>query len=922
MDLSKFGDDSREDEKEVGSLYKLEDIVKQQQIEPLDVLDARFKRYIQTGNAEGVEEMVFADTDRRLRDYEYDGFFSWIPAPYYLLSFERKLWTPLQWACIYDSTGIITNLLLKYQCPYNCSRTKVYPLHLAAVFDNVNCAKLLLKYRVDPNLLDRYGNKAIQYAVSEAMRQVFALGDEKEDDEDSFQMVLNFETSMVPDDMNDEVERAEMFKGIPQEVREGLASVSRRMASSRSSQCQSRESADYSGEEEIEPEEVPVFSACATPSKNMANFFGAKTVINFLASGNEHGPSHVHGSAFNEEPTVIRTAEQQKADLERYNSATPLDEVKSKLRVTRFSAYSEAEDDFESSIFGFLRKKSLSSRNPSTTDASNTVDPTKLLEFSFIEPDFITLDKDKPLGSGAFGVVFRGKWRQTSDVAVKVVQSNQRRNLQIDDPKLISEVKHLSQLKHPCLVKFYGASICDGALWLVMEFASCGSLYHFLHISKKKYSISSVAKWALSIAEGMNYLHRRALIHRDLKSPNVLLTPSRQFDDILDPWETEPTGLSVKICDFGLSCKEGMKTLGVCGSYQWMAPETFVNKTCQKSDVYSYAIILWEMLTRCIPYEALEGQQIMWQVGRNKLRPPIHSNFPAVARKLITTCWDSEIENRLTFDGIIVYLIHWDITCLEPDEQTAMPEVSEGMPRVMKQTGKYNDKEEGNTEKLKSMEIYDRYPLKTAFNRWRKQGNDDSDGDGEDDGKDVVEYEDNGWSIIDIVDREENMTATILEDDPDDESMQTITQNDHKSTERCSTPHLLIGENDDKKNYNNGANNDDSDDDNNNDDFFISCDSVNQLDVLQRKWQGKSDDDDKEEEIISITMDRTTDPPTGPCCKEVEEVGEKEEMEDDVDVDDVGYYIPQDDDFEEDDFEEDDYQEEENIVSEFDFGEG
>lgn len=145
---------------------------------------------------------------------------------------------------------------------------------------------------------------------------------------------------------------------------------------------------------------------------------------------------------------------------------------------------------------------------------------------------------------------------------------------------------------------------------------------------------------AVEIARGMNYLHTFAtpVLHRDLKSLNILMDE----------------GFRPKIADFGWTRKMAEKMTGKIGTYQWMAPEVIKSqKYTEKADVFSFAIILWEIASREPPYRNVGGAQVSLDVVNNDLRPQIPKNTPEPFAKLMKRCWERFPEKRPGFKEII-----------------------------------------------------------------------------------------------------------------------------------------------------------------------------------------------------------------------------------------------------------------------------
>lgn len=234
------------------------------------------------------------------------------------------------------------------------------------------------------------------------------------------------------------------------------------------------------------------------------------------------------------------------------------------------------------------------------------------------------------LGSGAQGAVFLGRLGNEL-VAVKKVKD-----------KTEADIKHLRKLNHPNIVAFKGVCIQPPCYCIVMEYCPYGQLYDLLK-NGRQIAPNTAIEWSKQIASGMMYLHSHKIIHRDLKSPNVLLT----YNDTL------------KISDFGTSRQwtDRSTKMSFAGTVAWMAPEVIRNEPCsEKVDVWSFGVVLWELLTCEIPYRDVESSALIWGVGNNSLQLPIPSSCPDGFKLLLQQCWSAKPRNRPSFRQILMHL--------------------------------------------------------------------------------------------------------------------------------------------------------------------------------------------------------------------------------------------------------------------------
>ncbi|KAK4772349.1 hypothetical protein SAY86_014124 [Trapa natans] len=260
------------------------------------------------------------------------------------------------------------------------------------------------------------------------------------------------------------------------------------------------------------------------------------------------------------------------------------------------------------------------------------------------------LEEIRELGSGTYGAVYHGKWKG-SDVAIKKIKASCFAGRPAERERLIAdfwkEALMLSSLHHPNVVSFYGIvrDGPDGSLATVTEFMINGSLKQFLR--KKDRTIDRRKRLIITMdaAFGMEYLHGKNIVHFDLKCENLLVNMR------------DPQRPVCKIGDLGLS-KVKQHTLvsgGVRGTLPWMAPELLSGKSnmvTEKIDVYSFGIVMWELLTGEEPYADMHCASIIGGIVNNSLRPQIPTWCDPEFKSLMESCWASDPSERPSFSEI------------------------------------------------------------------------------------------------------------------------------------------------------------------------------------------------------------------------------------------------------------------------------
>ncbi|PON76255.1 Serine/threonine protein kinase [Parasponia andersonii] len=255
------------------------------------------------------------------------------------------------------------------------------------------------------------------------------------------------------------------------------------------------------------------------------------------------------------------------------------------------------------------------------------------------------------IASGSCGDLYHGVYLG-EDVAVKILRS-EHLNGALED-EFAQEVAILREVHHKNVVRFIGACTKFPDLCIVTEYMPGGSLYDYLHKNHNVLKLPQLLKFAIDVCRGMEYLHQNDIIHRDLKTANLLMD----------------TNNVVKVADFGVARfqSQGGVMTAETGTYRWMAPEVINHQPYdQKADVFSFSIVLWELVTAKVPYESMTPLQAALGV-RQGLRPDLPCNANPILLELMKKCWDATPCNRPSFSNIRVELENFLLEVQENSE--------------------------------------------------------------------------------------------------------------------------------------------------------------------------------------------------------------------------------------------------------------
>ncbi len=214
------------------------------------------------------------------------------------------------------------------------------------------------------------------------------------------------------------------------------------------------------------------------------------------------------------------------------------------------------------------------------------------------------------LGDGSYGVVFLAVNIMTKqNIAMKKIKKVKEN--EIDDMEIKNEIDILKKLDHPNIVKIIEFYSTPKAYYIITDFCSCGELYNQI---KHQYTENQLAVLFYQVFSGLNYLHSKNIVHRDLKLENILIS------EIEKDKETNEKYFWVKIIDFGTAkiFEKNKNEKAVVGSSYYIAPEVLHKNYNEKCDTWSVGVILYMLIVGRAPFDGQNDEEILENIEKGE----------------------------------------------------------------------------------------------------------------------------------------------------------------------------------------------------------------------------------------------------------------------------------------------------------------
>ncbi|KAK9507803.1 hypothetical protein O3M35_007577 [Rhynocoris fuscipes] len=247
--------------------------------------------------------------------------------------------------------------------------------------------------------------------------------------------------------------------------------------------------------------------------------------------------------------------------------------------------------------------------------------------------------KSEILGKGSFGVVYLAVDKQGKKAVFKEIILAGLSDNDVENRR--KEVKLLSTLNHPHVIKYYGHKVDNGILTIYMEYAVNGTLKHYIENKKELIEENEIIKLFSQLLLAIEYVHNLKIIHRDICNRNVLLSFNNR----------------IKLADFGISrhIETFSSTNNLCGHPGNLAPELcHGNKHSMSSDMWALGCLLYELCTLNAPFKAPTIAGLLISVLESPT-PEISPKYNSLLQTLVNSLLSRDPASRPTAKSLLAY---------------------------------------------------------------------------------------------------------------------------------------------------------------------------------------------------------------------------------------------------------------------------